>query len=112
MPGKVLLLVDSDELRARYAGQLRWSGFEPVALTTWQGLANIPDGVVAACMLTNRSPRDEAICASLLAAAVPVVLLDPNIRHPREHLPFDVELPLGGDPRQVIAAIRHLTPSH
>ena len=50
--------------------------------------------------------------ASLLAAAVPVVLLDPNIRHPREHLPFDVELPLGGDPRQVIAAIRHLAPSH
>jgi hypothetical protein len=64
--------------------------------------------VVAACILTDHRPAGAAACSKLLAAAVPVVRIDPFIRHAREHLPFDVVLPAASEPRQLISALRHL----
>ncbi|HZY06151.1 MAG TPA: hypothetical protein VFE69_00325, partial [Ilumatobacteraceae bacterium] len=51
-----------------------------------------------------------AMYSTLLAWAIPVVRIDPFIRHAREHLPFDVVLPASGEPKRVIAALRHLMP--
>jgi hypothetical protein len=105
---KVLLIVDRQDLRARYEMILRFSGYEPIALDGSAELDEIPSDVVAACILTVRRPGDTAVCSRLLAAAVPVVRIDPFIRHAREHLPFDVVLPLASEPRQLITALHHL----
>ena len=105
---RVLLIVARQDLRARYEMILRFSGYEPIALDSPADLDEIPAGVVAACILTVHRQRDAAACARLLAAAVPVVRIDPFIRHAREHLPFDVVLPLASEPRQLITALRHL----
>jgi hypothetical protein len=106
-PPKVLLVVHDGDLRARYEGVLRSFGFEPVSLRDGESLVSPPDGVVAGCVLTPHHAPDFT-CAKLLDAAVPVVRIDPHIRHARQHLPFDVVLPADGEPRQVIAALRHL----
>ena len=50
------------------------------------------------------------MCARLLGAAIPVIQIDPFIRHAREHLPFDVVLPASSEPRELISALRHLVP--
>ena len=107
---KVLLVVDDVELRARYELTLRFSGFEPVAVGSGDTLDEVPNGVVAACMLTDHRTNVKRIYSALLAWAIPVVRLDPFIRHAREHLPFDVVLPAAGEPRQLIGALRHLMP--
>jgi hypothetical protein len=107
---KVLLVVDDAELRAQYELVLRFCGFEPVAFGTGEALERLPDDIVAGCVLTDHGSVREAICAKLLAAAVPVVRIDPFIRHAREHLPFDVVLPASSEPRQLITALRHLMP--
>ena len=104
----VLLIVDRPDVRARYEMILRFCGYEPIVLNSLAELDEIPAGVVAACMLVDHGRRDAAACSRLLAAAVPVVRIDPFIRHPREHLPFDVVLPLASEPRQLITALRHL----
>ena len=104
---KVLLVVHDGDLRAQYEGVLRSFGFVPVSLREGESLKSPPDGVVAGCVLTPNHTGDPT-CARLLDAAVPVVRIDPHIRHAREHLPFDVVLPASGEPRQVIAALRHL----
>lgn len=104
---KVLLIVDRQDLRVRYEMILRFSGYEPIALASSE-LDEIPADVVAACILTVRRPGDAAVCSRLLANAVPVVRIDPFIRHAREHLPFDVVLPLASEPRQLITALHHL----
>lgn len=106
-PG-VLLIVDRPDVRAGYEMILRFCGYEPVVLNSPGDLDEIPDGIVAACILTTHRPGDARACSKLLAAAVPVVRIDPFIRHPREHLPFDVVLPLASEPRQLITALRHL----
>ena len=105
---RVLLIVARQDLRARYEMILRFSGYEPVALDSPADLDEVPSGVVAACILTDHRSSDAAACAKLLAAAVPVVRIDPFIRHAREHLPFDVVLPLASEPRQLITALHHL----
>lgn len=105
---RVLLIVDRPELRAGYEVILRFCGYEPIVLNSPADLADIPDGTVAACILTAHRGSDAAACSKLLAAAIPIVRIDPYIRHPREHLPFDVVLPLGSEPRQLITALRHL----
>jgi hypothetical protein len=105
---RVLLIVDRPDVRAGYEMILRFCGYEPIVLHTPSELGDIPDGTVAACILTQHRRGDEAACSKLLAAAIPVVRIDPFIRHPREHLPFDVVLPLASEPRQLIAALRHL----
>jgi hypothetical protein len=107
---KILLVVDDAELRARYELVLRFCGFQPVAQSTTEALEGPPDGIVAGCVLTDHGAVREAICAKLLASAVPVVRIDPFIRHTREHLPFDVVLPASSEPRELIAALRHLMP--
>jgi hypothetical protein len=108
---RVLLLVDDGELRARYELILRFCGFEPVAIGSRTALEKLPDHLIAACVLTDHSPVRETICSHLLAAAIPIVRIDPFIRHAREHLPFDVVLPATSEPRQLIAALRHLVPN-
>jgi hypothetical protein len=105
---KVLLLVDRQDLRAEYEMILRLSGYEPVAIESAARLDEIPPDVVAACILGDHGRREAIICSQLLAAAVPVVRIDPFIRHRREHLPFDVVLPLASEPRQLISALHHL----
>jgi hypothetical protein len=107
---KVLLVVDDGEMRALYEGVLRSGGFEPVSVPGRAAMKQPLEGVVAGCVLTKHHSGDPT-CTKLLNAAVPVVRLDPYIRHAREHLPFDVVLPAGGEPRQVITALRHLLPS-
>jgi hypothetical protein len=107
---KVLLVVDDVELQARYELVLRFCGFEPVPLGPGTSFDSLPDTVVAGCVLTHHGSAREALCAKLLAAAVPVVRIDPYIRHAREHLPFDVVLPACSEPRQLITALRHLMP--
>jgi hypothetical protein len=107
---KVLLVVDDVEMRARYELVLRFCGLQPVALSTSEALAALPTDIIAGCVLTDYGADREAICSRLLAAAVPVVRIDPFIRHAREHLPFDVVLPASSEPRQLIAALRHLRP--
>lgn len=107
---KVLLVVDDVELRAQYELVLRFCGFQPVALSTTEALADLPHDIVAGCVLTDHGAIRETICSRLLAAAVPVVRIDPFIRHAREHLPFDVVLPATSEPRQLITALRHLMP--
>jgi DNA-binding response OmpR family regulator len=105
---KVLLLLDAPDLRAEYEMILRFSGYEPV---TVESLADLQDGasdISAACILADHGPREAAMCTQLLAAAVPVVRIDPFIRHAREHLPFDVVLPMRSEPRQLITALHHL----
>ena len=69
-----------------------------------------PRGVIAACLLTDHQTDVSAIYSTLLAWAIPVVRIDPFIRHAREHLPFDVVLPATSEPKRVIAALRHLMP--
>lgn len=105
---KVLLIVERPDLRASYEMILRLSGYEPVSLEAPEDLERVPADLVAACVLTDHSPADAAVCAKLLAAAVPVVRIDPFIRHRRQHLPFDVVLPAASEPRELISALRHL----
>ena len=105
---RVLLLVDRQDLRLQYEMILRFSGYEPLTVDSPADLERVPSDVVAACILVDHGPGEAAICSRLLAAAVPVVRIDPFIRHAREHLPFDVVLPLASEPRQLIAALRHL----
>jgi hypothetical protein len=107
---KVLLVVDDVELRARYELVLRFCGFQPVALGTAEALTDLPGDIVAGCVLTDHGAVRETICYRLLAQAIPVVRIDPFIRHAREHLPFDVVLPATSEPRQLITALRHLMP--
>jgi hypothetical protein len=102
------LIVDRPDLRAGYEMILRFSGYEPISLECSADLDHVPSDVVAACVLTGRGPADAAACSKLLDAAVPVVRIDPFIRHPREHLPFDVVLPAASEPRQLISALRQL----
>ena len=105
---KVLLLFDAPDLRARYEMILRFCGYEPIAAESMTDLKHAAADVSAACILADHGPREAAMCAQLLAAAVPVVRIDPFIRHGREHLPFDVVLPMASEPRQLITALHHL----
>lgn len=107
---RVLLQVDDGELRSRYEGILRFCGFEPVPVRSVDRLDSFPDGVVAGCVRTDHRLAAEMACEKLLAAAVPVVRIDPHIRRGREHLPFEVVLPATSEPRELIAALRHLVP--
>lgn len=107
-PRRVLLIVDRPDLRAQYEMILRFSGYEPVAFDGRDELQPLPDDVAAACILSDHGRSDAELCTRLMAAAIPVVRIDPFVRHGREHLPFDVVLPLAGEPRQIIAALRHL----
>lgn len=106
---KVLLVIPDGELRARYETILRLCGIEPVSAPDGE-LQDLPDGTIAGCVLTGCHPGAEQLCARLLAAAIPVVRIDPFIRHAREHLPFDVVLPASSEPRELITALRHLVP--
>ena len=105
---KVLLIVDRQDLRAQYEMVLRFCGYEPVSIANIADLDDMVGELSAACILTDHRASDAAVCSKLLAAAVPVVRIDPFIRHAREHLPFDVVLPLASEPRQLITALRHL----
>ena len=105
---KVLLIVDREDLRAQYQMVLRFCGYEPVSIANIADLDDMAGELSAACILTEHRPSAAAACSKLLAAAVPVVRIDPFIRHAREHLPFDVVLPLASEPRQLITALRHL----
>jgi hypothetical protein len=105
---KVLLIVDRQDLRAQYEMVLRFCGYEPVSIDKTADLDDLSGELSAACILTDNRAHDATICSKLLAAAVPVVRIDPFIRHAREHLPFDVVLPLASEPRQLITALRHL----
>ena len=107
---KVLLVVADGELRARYELILRFCGLEPVAAASGKELQELPQGVIAACVLTDHHAEVERLCGRLLGAAIPVIKIDPFIRHAREHLPFDVVLPASSEPRELISAIRHLVP--
>jgi len=107
---KVLLVVDDGSLRARYELALRFSGFQPVAISSSDTFDRPARGVVAACLLTDHQTDVGAIYSTLLAWAIPVVRIDPFIRHAREHLPFDVVLPATGEPRRLISALRQLRP--
>jgi hypothetical protein len=106
---KVLLVVPDGELRARYELILRLCGLEPVA-AAGPDLQTPPEGTIAACILTDHRSSLEPLCGRLLAAAIPIIRVDPFIRHAREHLPFDVVLPASSEPRELIAALRHLVP--
>jgi hypothetical protein len=105
---RVLLLIARPDLRMQYEMILRFSGYEPVSVDNSEDLERTASEVVAACVLADHGPGEAEICSQLLAAAVPVVRIDPFIRHGREHLPFDVVLPLASEPRQIITALRHL----
>lgn len=105
---KVLLFVERPDLRVEYEMILRFSGYEPCAVDDFSDVEPVPSDVVAACILGDHGPWEADLCSRLLAAAVPVVRIDPFIRHGREHLPFDVVLPLRSEPRQLITALRHL----
>lgn len=105
---KVLLIVARQDLRAQYEMVLRFCGYEPVSLADVADLDDMAGEFSAACILTDHRSSAAAACSKLLAAAVPVVRIDPFIRHAREHLPFDVVLPLASEPRQLITALRHL----
>jgi hypothetical protein len=105
---KVLLIVARQDLRAQYEMVLRFCGYEPVSLADVADLDDMAGEFSAACILTDHRSAAAAACSKLLAAAVPVVRIDPFIRHAREHLPFDVVLPLASEPRQLITALRHL----
>ena len=105
---KVLLIVDRQDLRAQYEMVLRFCGYEPVSIANIADVDEMAGELSAACILTDNRATAAAVCSKLLAAAVPVVRIDPFIRHAREHLPFDVVLPLASEPRQLITALRHL----
>jgi len=107
---KVLLVVDDGGLRARFELTLRFSGFHPVAISSSERFLRPPRGVIAACLLTDHRTDVRAIYSTLLEWAIPVVRIDPFIRHAREHLPFDVVLPATGEPKRIIAALRQLMP--
>jgi len=107
---KVLLVVDDGALRARYELTLRFSGYQPVAICSGDTLERPPKGTVAACLLTDHRTDVSHLYSTLLAWAIPVVRIDPFIRHAREHLPFDVVLPVASEPRRVIRALRDLMP--
>jgi hypothetical protein len=107
---KVLLVVDDGGLRAQYELTLRFAGFQSVAISSSDTLDRPPRGVVAACLLTDHRTDVGAIYSTLLAWAIPVVRIDPFIRHAREHLPFDVVLPATSEPRRIISALRQLMP--
>ena len=107
---KVLLVVDDGALRARYELTLRFSGYQPIAISSSETLERPPKGTVAACLLTDHRTDVARIYSLLLAWAIPIVRIDPFIRHAREHLPFDVVLPLASEPSRLIRAIRDLVP--
>jgi hypothetical protein len=104
---KVLLYVPDGQLRAQYEMILRSCGLEPV---DGRDLDELPEGTIAGCVLTGHQSGLERPSARLLAAAIPVIRIDPFIRHAREHLPFDVVLPACSEPRELITALRHLVP--
>jgi hypothetical protein len=106
-----LLVLDDEELRVRYEMVLRLCGFVPVWVSSHSALDRLPENLLAACVFSDHRPAREAICARLLAQAVPVVRIDPFIRHGREHLPFDVVLPATSPPRRLITALHHLVPN-
>ena len=108
---RILLVVDDEELRVRYEMVLRLCGFQPVWISSQAVLEELPGDLMAACVFSDHRPAREAICAHLLAQAVPVVRIDPFIRHGREHLPFDVVLPATSPPRRLITALHHLVPN-
>ncbi|MEO7275203.1 MAG: hypothetical protein ABIX28_07675 [Vicinamibacterales bacterium] len=101
---KVLLVVDDGELRAGYEMTLRFAGYQPVAISSSAPFERPPRGVMAACLLTDHQTDVRAIYTTLLAWAIPVVRIDPYIRHPRQHLPFDVVLPATSEPKRIISA--------
>ena len=107
---KVLLVVDDGELRARYELTLRFAGYQPLAISSGAPFERPPRGVIAACMLTDHQTDVSGIYSTLLAWAIPVVRIDPFIRHPRAHLPFDVVLPATSEPKRIISALRQLMP--
>jgi len=107
---RVLLVVDDGALRARYELTLRFSGYEPVAIGSGDDSDVPPQGTVAACLLTDHRTDVSRIYSTLLAWAIPIVRIDPFIRHAREHLPFDVVLPLASEPRRLIRALHDLVP--
>jgi hypothetical protein len=107
---KVLLVVDDDGLRAGYELALRFSGFQPVSISSSETFERPPRGVIAACLLTDHRTDVRAVYSTLLAWAIPVVRIDPFIRHAREHLPFDVVLPATSEPKRIISALRQLIP--
>ena len=107
---KVLLVVDD-------GGSAGWvqTGAEILRLpagsiSSSETFVRPPRGVIAACLLTDHRTDVRAIYSTLLAWAIPVVRIDPFIRHRREHLPFDVVLPATGEPKRIIAALRQLMP--
>lgn len=106
---KVVLVVPDGELRARYEMVLRSCGLEPVSAPD-HSAQDLPEGTIAGCVLTDHHAGAEPFCERLLAAAIPVIRIDPLIRHAREHLPFDVVLPASSEPRELITALRHLVP--
>jgi hypothetical protein len=108
---KVLLVADDGGLRARYEMTLRFAGYQPVSISSTDKFDHPQRGVIAACLLTDHRTDVSAIYSTLLAWAIPVVRIDPFIRHPREHLPFDVVLPATSEPRRLISALRQLMPS-
>jgi hypothetical protein len=108
---RILLVVDDEELRTRYEMVLRLCGFQPVWISSHSAFDDLPSDVMAACVFSDHRPAREAICACLLAQAIPVVRIDPFIRHGREHLPFDVVLPATSPPRRLITALHHLVPN-
>jgi hypothetical protein len=107
---KVLLVVDDGALRARYEMVLRFCGYRPVVTSSRDPLDHPQKGIIAACVLMDHGAARDALCARLLGWAIPVVKIDPFIRHAREHLPFDVVLPATSEPRELITALRHLMP--
>jgi len=107
---KVLLVVDDGGLRAQYELALRFSGFHTLAISSGARFQRPPRGVIAACLLTDHRTDVTAIYSTLLAWAIPVVRIDPFIRHRREHLPFDVVLPATSEPKRIIGALRQLMP--
>ena len=108
---RILLVVDDEELCTRYEMVLRLCGFEPVWVSSRAALEELPRDLTAACVFSDHRPAREAICSRLLAQAIPVVRIDPFIRHGRERLPFDVVLPVASPARRLITAIHHLVPN-
>ncbi len=90
---------------------LRLCGFQPVWVSSYAALDELPGDLTAACVFSDHRPAREAICSRLLAQAIPVVRIDPFIRHGRERLPFDVVLPVASPARRLITAIHHLVPN-
>ena len=96
----------------RYKMVMRLCGFQPVWVSSYAALDELPGDLTSSCVFSDRPARAEAICSRLLSRPYRSCASIQFVRHGRERLPFDVVLlQVASTARRLITAIHHLVPN-